>query len=1100
MTRLSDIVAIDRRFARSARIDADLNGTPPLVGYVLQASVLKALMALALSQTEHRQGAFTWTGPYGGGKSSAALLMANLVAGQKENRAIARRIAGKELTAAYAKAFPEADGPWKVVAVTGSRVALRETLANAAATTFGWTDQKRTEAGTSDAALISAIKQAGSSRSSGTLIVLDELGKLLEHEARGGGDIHLLQDLAEHATRSKGRLVIIGILHQGFDQYAAKAARDARQEWAKVQGRYHDIGFLSGADETVSLLGRAITSPDPPAAFQNAAKATAQAVAKRRPTEVDSLSDALAATWPLNPVTALLLGPVSRARFAQNERSVFGFLSSAEPAGFQEFLSATDDGAGTYGPDRLWDYIASNFGMALAGGHDSGRFSLAFEAIERAGAKGSPAHIALTKTAAMLEFFRNGSGLALADDFLSLSLPELDDAERGRVIADLLEWAILIKQPRLGGYALFAGSDFDLEGAIARTTSPVDSALLESLPQRVGFGFATAKRHYFQTGALRTFEISLQLIGAGGAADEVVDNITAKGGRGSGQLALVLGDGSIEQSAVEAICKSAARALNKSGYVVALGAAANGYALRDSAAELAAVERVLRDHPQLEGDRIARRELAARHSSCIDRLHRALETSLDEAKWWLAPNPSKSMRETLPIVASALADAGYPDAPALKSELLQRDRPSSNSMAALRELCHAMVSRGDQANLGIAGFPAELGLYLTVIKPFGLHQAKADGRFGFFDPSAEGVGKSLWPAWRVLKEAEGAGLGEVFRIWSAPPFGIKAGVMPALALAYMLANRETVAVYVDGVFQTAIGDVTVDRLLQRPADFKFRTIDRTVREAAFLGALAALIGVKDASTSLPVAQALFQRFEALPAHAARTTRVSALAQAVRRTVLKSSDPEALLFDALPEALGDDLSAESVHNALLECEAAYPSLLTEMRQAIAKALGAAPTTFSGLTERAASIKGLTNDYAFEAFADRVAALEGDGDLEGALSVLLHRPANSWSDRDREQALTEIARYGRRFRELEALAVVRDRRSNTETLALVVGLDPLTPPLLRSFELTDGEKQAAAGLADRVLKVLRTDPEGGRLHLAALARAIATVAADSEVEAA
>jgi hypothetical protein len=1100
MTRLSDIIEIDRRFARSARIDADLNGTPPLVGYVLQASVAKALMALALSQSEHRQGAFTWTGPYGGGKSSAALLVANLIAGQKKNRAFAKQIAGKELTAAYAKAFPETDGPWKVIAVTGSRVALRETVTNAAANTFGWTDQQRTEAGTNDAELISAIKRAACSSSSGTLIVLDELGKLLEHEARGGGDIHLLQDLAEHATRSKGRLVVIGILHQGFDQYAARVARNARQEWAKVQGRFHDIGFLSAADETVTLLGRAITSPAPPSDFEKVAEATAQAVARRRPVEVESLSRALAATWPLNPVTALLLGPVSRARFAQNERSVFGFLSSGEQAGFQEFLATTDEGVATYGPDRLWDYLASNFGMALAGGHDGGRFSLAFEAIERAGAKGSAAHVALTKAAATLEFFRNGSGLALADDFLALSLPGIAEAERARVIADLLEWAILIKQPRLGGYALFAGSDFDLEDAITRSTAPIDTAVLEGLPQRVGFGFATAKRHYFQTGTLRTFEISLHLVGAEDAADEVTNDILARTGRGSGQLALVLGDESIEQSAVEAICMSAAEGLKKSGRVIALGAAANGHALLESAAELDAVERVLREHPQLEGDRIARRELAARHSCCVDRLHQALEASLDNAKWWLAPDLKKSIRETLPIVASALADAGYPDAPEIKSELLQRDRPSSNSMAALRNLCHAMVSRGDQVNLGITGFPAELGLYLTVIKPFGLHRAEADGRFGFFDPSAEGHGKSLWPAWQVLKGAGAAGLGEVFKIWSAPPFGIKAGVMPALALAYILANQETVAVYADGVFQTAIDDVTVDRLLQLPADFKFRTIDRTVREAAFLGGLATLIGVKDETTSLPVAQALFQRFEALPGHGARTTRVSVLAQAVRRTVLKSRDPEALLFDALPEALGDSLSAENVYNALLECEATYPSLLAEMRQSIAKTLGVAPTTFAGLSERAASIKGLTNDYAFEAFADRVAALETDGDLEGALSVLLHRPAYGWSDRDREQALTEIARYGRRFRELEALAVVRDRRSNTETLALVVGLDPLTPPLLRSFELTDSEKHAAAGLADRVLKVMGTGPEDSRLQLAALARAIAALAADSEAEAA
>jgi hypothetical protein len=223
-----------------------------------------------------------------------------------------------------------------------------------------------------------------------------------------------------------------------------------------------------------------------------------------------------------------------------------------------------------------------------------------------------------------------------------------------------------------------------------------------------------------------------------------------------------------------------------------------------------------------------------------------------------------------------------------------------------------------------------------------------------------------------------------------------------------------------------------------------------------------------------------------------------LAQTVRRTVLKSRDPEALLFDALPSALGDQLSAEAVFNALLECEATYPALLDEMRLAVARALGVAPDTFAGMGERSATIKGLTNDYAFEAFADRVAALEVGVDLEGALSVLLHRPAHGWSDRDREQALTEVARYGRRFRELEALAVVRNRRSHTETLALVVGLDPLIPPLLRSFELTDVEKTAAAGLADRVLEVLQAEPDGGRLQLAALARAIASLAADTEVE--
>jgi len=88
----------------------------------------------------------------------------------------------------------------------------------------------------------------------------------------------------------------------------------------------------------------------------------------------------------------------------------------------------------------------------------------------------------------------------------------------------------------------------------------------------------------------------------------------------------------------------------------------------------------------------------------------------------------------------------------------------------------------------------------------------------------------------------------------------------------------------------------------------------------------------------------------------------------------------------------------------------------------------------------------------------------------------------------------------LRELEALAVVRDRRSNTEALALVIGVDPRTPPLLRSFVLTEPEKVDAALLAEKVLKTLRKSDGLDRVRMAALARAVATLAADQDMEAA
>ncbi|MFX7844979.1 hypothetical protein ABTK14_22270, partial [Acinetobacter baumannii] len=64
--------------------------------------------------------------------------------------------------------------------------------------------------------------------------------------------------LAEAAARCKGNLVIIGILHQSFEQYAAKLGSNVQQEWAKVQGRYIDIPLVTNTDETLELIGKAI--------------------------------------------------------------------------------------------------------------------------------------------------------------------------------------------------------------------------------------------------------------------------------------------------------------------------------------------------------------------------------------------------------------------------------------------------------------------------------------------------------------------------------------------------------------------------------------------------------------------------------------------------------------------------------------------------------------------------------------------------------------------------------------------------------------------------------------------------------------------------
>lgn len=1113
MTKLADIVKVERRFALSARIDTDLNGTPPLTGYVLQASVRKSLVAMLTGIADGSQFAFTWTGPYGGGKSCAALLVANLVAGNKKQRALAEGIVGPELAEQFSSAFPGRGRSWDVLALTGRRTSLAAALAEAAAGAFEW-PQATIDAAHDERALIDAL-EAHARHKGGLLIVVDELGKFLEHATNSAGDVHILQDLAERAARSDGRLVIVGILHQSFEQYANRLSRTGRNEWAKVQGRYQNVPFVAQADEVAALIARAIGSDHAPASAREIAARTAEAISHRRPVDVAGLTEVLAQTWPLHPVSALLLGPVSRQRFAQNERSVFGFLSSSEPSGFQAYLARTEatDNA-WYGPDQLWDYLVANFGSALSVGPESNRMTLAMEGVEKAALYG-PLATKLAKSAAVVELFRNGSGLSVADDILALCAPEAKEADVSAALDELVNRAILIRQPRLGGYALFAGSDFDLDEAISKVALKLDADVLADLPSRLGVGPIAAKSHYFSTGALRTFDVVIQFADDSPQspatwAKRAAASLAKTKRRSAGLLIMLLPDARTFEAPIKVAAKQLSIELEKLGILAGVAASEQVYLLRDHATDLYALDRIEETHPQLEGDRIARRELSARKTQIAEIVRSDLLKAFSSARWWALGDSAKDAAgkrldgRELTVVASALSAAAFSNAPVVQSELLYRDKPSSAAMAGLRTLMHAMVSKADVADLGIENYPVERGLYLTIVRPLGLHRLDEKGVWRFADPGDDKAGTTLKPAWAELNEKQ-VNLAALFDRWAARPYGIKRGVMPVLVLSYLLAHRNAVAVYVDGVFQPAIDDVVVDRILQEPGAIEFRRISRSKRDEAFVQQLAALLSSETSTIeakALPVASALYQRFHGLPLWAQRTQTLDEKVRRVRDIVLKASDPEALLFSDLAAALeGEPDPAVTVVSALNKAEYAYPKMLDVLRKSLAENLGVDAKTFEGIGPRSSTASGVSAELRVDAFIMRAGAFEGiEGDIEGLASLLVHKPPRNWSDREHEQAMFELAKLCLRFREAETFAAVRDRSPTSQAISVTVGLDPNEKPLFHTFQVSKLELEAADEAADDLMARLRGKGMRPAVELAALARIVERLSNSKGIESA
>ena len=81
-------------------------------------------------------------------------------------------------------------------------------------------------------------------------------------------------------------------------------------------------------------------------------------------------------------------------------------------------------------------------------------------------------------------------------------------------------------------------------------------------------------------------------------------------------------------------------------------------------------------------------------------------------------------------------------------------------------------------------------------------------------------------------------------MWAAPPFGVKAGVAPVLALAFFLANRRSLAVYHSETFIPEMATLQVDEWLQDPSKIQWRFVEADETKNAVLGSISRFVSAR----------------------------------------------------------------------------------------------------------------------------------------------------------------------------------------------------------------------------------------------------------------
>jgi hypothetical protein len=1075
VTALSDLIKIAPRDVRAVDLEADAERTEPLSGYVISAHVIDALRQITVGwQDGARTRAWSVTGPYGAGKSAFVHLLqalhaprdqpvacrANELLGESdaqlattlwnERRRLGADRYGFMLALVRAQREPVADAITRALAAGAERFwagrrapTVLQELRNAAK--YGL------DADGAGEVVLTWTQQLAASAP--ILLVVDELGKVLEyaHSRSDDNDLFVLQQLAEwFSGRDRSAGGLLTLQHLAFEDYLAGVGDARRREWRKVQGRFADLPFVADAAHGHRLLAGALRlSDDTPKALRDGiARAAGAAEAQARERAGDAALPSAAtgspeATYPLHPLAATAL-PDLAARYGQHDRTLVAFLAGASPFALPAQLATTEAHPDRIPFVRLWqlyDAVVGDPQAAFAGGQDGARLREVRSRVEeQAGLSGVELQVA--KTIAVLNLVAARRGLSADQALIEAACcgpangpRELEPVREA--LDRLVTRGLIVWRDFAGEYRIWRGSDVDIAGVIAiereRLASGLDrsgelSLLAGTRPLRP----EVARRHSVRQQVLRFFEARY--------ATEVPSEPRCHMDGADGLILYVLG---------AEPAPSTAPAATVDGRPLVVVYTPYGREALDAVLDAAAIKQAVEASDELREDPVARRE--ARHRAAFvrdavaDRLAGALHATRDGVCWFVA---GKRVPAGTPVALSRhvsdLCDMRYAESPVLRSEMLNRRELTSQGAKARGEMLRAMFAASDDPELGLTGDGPASSMYRAVLQATGLHAAR-DGRWGFGPPQDE----TLRPAWdavmRFFDESASTprSLATLWQQLASPPYGLKDGPIPVIVAAGLLHREDDVFVYQDGSFVSTVTAAEVERLLKAPDRY-------AVKRAAILGLRASVFRelrdtlVSDApshgrnDTTLVVVRPLLAHLRALPEYTRRTCTLTQRTTAVRDALAAATEPDELLFSALPQACGvGPLPLEAAADvdlartflgelrmALKEMSAAYELLLSRVESLMRQALRVPRSQRSlrdDLRIRAAHLVEHVIDARGRGFL-ATACDDAAEDREWLEAVALNvaiKPMAVWTDHDADVFESLLAERAAWFHRLEAL---------------------------------------------------------------------------------
>ena len=679
----------------------------------------------------------------------------------------------------------------------------------------------------------------------GIFIIYDEFGKYLERGVRQPHDfdLHFLQDIAELCNKG-GELHIHMLLvtHLPVSQYTTQLPNTVQQEWKKIEGRFQQSSFNSGYESSYTLIAAVFASDIKHRNKKLWQRLTTLArkwqvhnqAAGNFATACDCAAETISCCYPLHPLVFSLL-PLLSEKVAQNERTMFSFLTRNEEFSLPRFLEKTPLTENILHFMRPYD-LYCYFRPLIAGDVGIGgacKIGIVVDSVLNSlDAEHNCAQdiVALLGIAAVI----NNRSLLRASkqslEALLYGLHEPDDI--GNALNFLQKNKLTVFDKVKEEFSLFEGSPVDLREELNKlrqkrlTTEGYTKILKDNFPAN----FVVPKKYNFNNGITRFYReqlLSLEELAAGKYRVDYAKE--------DGCVFYVIPFNSAEVLRIKEYCKQASLAsalfvttdkpVEITSELLELQAVAQLYSHKELLAAGATVRK------ELDHYRDMARELVKRSLHRV-RSNLRMEVSVFYRSECLAEGV-QTMAQLAQLVSQVCADE-YRSYPLFYNEMINRHRASNQIIQGRIRFIDACRSNFAQARFGIEGGGPEFAMYQALLRANTFVRKSSKRAVAFKEGSA------LLPLFKdfcsYLQKSEQSPIvvSELIARWQKPPFGVRLALTPIYLNLFAKMLPSPLSFFYEGLYVSKTDTYMFEALIKQPKKYSLRMVAIDAKKQNYL--------------------------------------------------------------------------------------------------------------------------------------------------------------------------------------------------------------------------------------------------------------------------